>query len=107
MKSQRWLKMSEDINSDVIHVKELIVKNINGPEGQGNPFTARGGLIITGGKNIELGTTTGTKIGTANTQKIGFWGVTPIVQPIAATGGGMTVDQLLVILQTTGIVKQA
>jgi hypothetical protein len=34
--------------------------------------------------NIVLGTTTGTKIGTATTQKIGFWNVTPIVQPTTA-----------------------
>ena len=31
--------------------------------------------------NIAVGTTTGTKIGTATAQKIGFWNVTPIVQP--------------------------
>lgn len=35
--------------------------------------------------NIALQTTTGTKIGTANTQKIGFWNATPIVQPTTAT----------------------
>ena len=99
--------MSEDINSDVIHVKELIVKNINGPEGQGNPFTARGGLIITGGKNIELGTTTGTKIGTANTQKIGFWGKNPIVRPVLATGGGATVDQVITALQNMGLLQNS
>jgi hypothetical protein len=37
------------------------------------------------GVNMAFGTTTGTKIGTATTQKIGFYNVTPIVQP--ATGG--------------------
>lgn len=46
--------------------------------------------------NFAFGTTTGTKIGTATTQKIGFWNTTPIVQPttgVAAatlTGGGGT-----------------
>jgi len=35
--------------------------------------------------DIALNTTTGTKIGTATTQKLGFWNATPIVQP--ATGG--------------------
>jgi len=36
------------------------------------------------------GTTTGTKIGTANTQKLGFYGATPVVQRTfgAATAGG-------------------
>lgn len=35
--------------------------------------------------NIILGTTTGTKIGTADTQKLGFWNATPVVQPSAYT----------------------
>jgi hypothetical protein len=33
------------------------------------------------GVNLTFGTTTGTKIGTATSQKIGFFGKTPIVQP--------------------------
>jgi hypothetical protein len=40
-----------------------------------------GGLTMTEAKNIILGTTTGTKIGTGTTQKLGFWNATPIVQP--------------------------
>jgi len=35
-------------------------------------------------KNIIAGTTTGSKIGTAVTQKLAFWGKTPIVQPASA-----------------------
>ena len=35
--------------------------------------------------NLVFDTSTGTKIATATTQKLGFWNVTPIVQP--ATGG--------------------
>lgn len=35
--------------------------------------------------NIITDTTTGTKIGTGTTQKLGFWNVTPIVQPSAFT----------------------
>lgn len=38
------------------------------------------GLAINDATDIALGTTTGTKIGTATTQKLGFYGVTPIVQ---------------------------
>lgn len=47
------------------------------------------------GVNVVLGTSTGTKIGTATTQKLGFYNVTPVVQPPAsadvtgfAAGGG-------------------
>lgn len=44
--------------------------------------------------NFVFGSTTGTKIGTATTQKIGFYNATPIVQPsaITAPAGGATVD---------------
>ena len=31
-------------------------------------------------RNIQLGRTTGTKIGTANDQKLGFLGATPVLQ---------------------------
>lgn len=34
--------------------------------------------------NVALGSTTGTKIGTATTQKLGFWNVTPVIQPAGA-----------------------
>ena len=41
------------------------------------------------GTNIALGTTTGTQIGTATGQKIGFYGTTPVIQQTlgAATAG--------------------
>jgi hypothetical protein len=43
--------------------------------------TVAAGLTITDAKNIVVGSTTGTKIGTATTQKIGFFNATPVVQP--------------------------
>lgn len=56
----------------------------------------QGDFTISDAKNVILGTTTGTKIGTATTQKIGFWNAAPIVQPTTAVaastlvGGGGT-----------------
>lgn len=44
-----------------------------------------GTLTIADGSNIVIGTTTGTKLGTATTQKIGFFNAAPIVQPAAAS----------------------
>lgn len=38
-------------------------------------------FVISDANNIVVGSVTGTKIGTDVTQKIGFWDVTPIVQP--------------------------
>lgn len=43
-----------------------------------------GDLSLTA-QNLITDTTTGTKIGTATTQKLGFWNATPIVQPSAFT----------------------
>ena len=37
------------------------------------------------GNDLTFGTSTGSKIGDAATQKIGFWNATPVAQP-AATG---------------------
>lgn len=41
-------------------------------------------------QNLIFNTTTGTKIGTATTQKLGFWNVTPIVQPASANQVAVT-----------------
>jgi hypothetical protein len=47
-------------------------------------------LTITGGVNIALSITTGTKIGTATNQLLGFWNATPIIQPASANQAAIT-----------------
>ncbi len=42
-------------------------------------------LTLASGVNVTANATTGSKIGTATTEKLGFWNVTPIIQP-ATTG---------------------
>ena len=60
--------------------------------------------------DITVGTTTGTKIGTATTQKIGFYNATPVVQPTAVADATTAVDvitqlnALLAKLRTLGII---
>jgi hypothetical protein len=62
-------------------------------------LTANGGITLGDAQNIAFNTTTGTKIGAATTQKIGFWNSTPIVQPttavasatVASPGGGTNI----------------
>lgn len=61
---------------------------------------------IPDGQNIVLGTTTGTKIGTSTSQKLGFYNVTPIVQAQLSTGTGKTVDNVITALQNLGLVRQ-
>jgi hypothetical protein len=71
--------------------------------------------------NIAFNTTTGTKIGTTNLQKLSFWNATPIVQPttavaaatvVSGTGGnvkhddtfdGYTVEKVVRALRTIGL----
>ena len=66
----------------------------NSGEGTAIVAVSINGLAVTDAKNFALGTTTGTKIGTATTQKIGFWNATPVVQPVSA-------DQAVVTLGNT------
>jgi len=48
-------------------------------------------LTFSDANDIVVGTTTGTKIGTGTTQKIGFWNVTPVVQGAALTAQETTI----------------
>ena len=45
------------------------------------------GIAISDAKDLAVGTGTGTKIGTATSQKLAFWNATPIVQPTTAVSG--------------------
>jgi hypothetical protein len=44
-----------------------------------NSFTAT--QTLADAANLVVGSSTGTKVGTATTQKLGFWNATPVVQP--------------------------
>ena len=73
-------------------------------------ITSAGVLQVADAGNITVGTTTGTKIGTAITQKLGFYNATPVVQPAAvanATDAATVITQLndlLAKLRTLGII---
>lgn len=49
-------------------------------------------LTVGAGGNIILDATTGTKIATAVSQKLGFWNATPIVQPASANQAALSLD---------------
>lgn len=66
-----------------------------------------GSVAIADATNLALGTTTGTSVGTATGQKLSFWGATPVVQQVLATGTGKTVDNVITLLQTLGLCKQS
>ena len=81
-----------------------------------------GNIVVADAKNIVLSTGTGTQIGTSASQKLAFWGDTPVVQPATGnitpaartpvsstaihtddTFGGYTVAQVVGALQQIGI----
>lgn len=55
--------------------------------------TAIGSLTLADAKDLAFGTGTGTKIGTATSQKIGFWNKAPVAQPSAYTLSGASADR--------------
>ena len=65
----------------------------------------------TDGMTLRLGTSTGSKIGTATDQKLGFWGAIPVTQPVAnadTSGASLgdletEVNQLKALLRTIGL----
>lgn len=83
---------------------------------------SQGDFTISDSKNIILDVTTGTKLATATSQKLGFWNATPIIQPttgissatIASPGAGniiktddtfdgYTLAQVVKALRNTGL----
>ena len=60
-------------------------------------------LQIADGRNIQLGRTTGTMIGTASDQKVGFYGVTPVIRQTAAQP--YTAADIGGILKTLGLLN--
>jgi hypothetical protein len=83
---------SLDIRSDVVTATDKL--NLRGgTNGTGFLIGANEEMTLTAdlltfsdSTNIAFNTTTGTKIGTATSQKLGFWNATPIVQPTTSVG---------------------
>lgn len=68
-----------------------------GSDGTVNIWSA---LQFIDGKNVVFGTSNGTKLGTGTTQKIGFYGVTPIVQGASVTSPTETLTSLKTAVDT-------
>lgn len=83
-------------NKYTIYATSVAKSHFAGPVGLGLT-TASEALHFGEAKNIAVGTTTGTKIGTATTQKLGFYNATPVVRQTdgaaltnSVTSGGTT-----------------
>jgi hypothetical protein len=64
-----------------------------------NPMTIGNKIIFSDNTNIQAGTTTGTKIGTGTTQKLGFWNAAPVVQQARPTDAA----SIITLLTTLGL----
>ena len=53
-------------------------------------ISSSGLLTVADASNISFGTTTGTKIGTSTSQRLGFFDKTPVVQPAGASQAALT-----------------
>lgn len=63
-------------------------------------------IVMADGTNINVDSTTGSSFG-GTSSKISFYGVTPIVRQVLATGASATVDDVITALQNLGLVKQS
>lgn len=63
----------------------------------GGGLTVNADSTLADGVDIAVNATTGTKIGTATSQKLGFFNATPVVQPVASTA-------LITALQNLGFI---
>jgi hypothetical protein len=73
----------------------------SGVNGERLRIRTDGDIQLNNAIDVILGTTTGTKIGTATTQKLGFYGATPVIQPTAvadATDAASVITQLNALL---------
>ena len=71
---------------------QLTLLNSSGVAGITLDGQNSGALTLGAGGNIWFDTATGTKIGAATNQKIGFWNATPIVQPTTAVAAATVVN---------------
>ena len=71
-----------------------IIGDVTGLQAALDAKLALAGGTLADAANIALGSTTGTKIGTATSQKMGFFNATPVVQQTATTDLGTALSNL-------------
>lgn len=94
-----WVAVPTISSTDTLSNKTLSSPTLSGTVA-GTP-TFSGTITLADAVDIAVGTTTGTKIGTATTQKLGFFNKTPVVQPTAvadATDAASVITQLNALL---------
>jgi hypothetical protein len=65
-------------------------------------ITLYGQTALNDAINLAAGTTTGSKIATATTQKLGFWGATPVIQQAGAAQAALAAQGQTALTDSTG-----
>ena len=87
------MPLTQDDKKEVTELITSIVKEEIGQLFATDRYTFQKNLQVFDGRNVQVGRTTGTKIGTNTVEKLGFYGVAPVVQqggPSKPTGGSDT-----------------
>lgn len=81
-----FMQATENFTNTTAGTNIIFSATVTGSLTKNTVATMTGNSITIGDAiDMPLGTTTGTKIATATTQKLGFFGMTPVVQQAAAT----------------------
>ncbi len=83
---------------DEARIREIIREELAAVLGT-DKFVFQKHIQLFDGRNIQTGRTTGTKIGTAADQKLGFFGVAPVAQQSAPT----TLANVISVLHALGL----
>jgi hypothetical protein len=89
------------------NVTGAVTGNVTGNVTGDTTGTHNGPVVLANGQDIAAGTGSGTKVGSSSSQKLGFWGHSPVAQQILATGAAHTVDDVITSLQAIGLFKQS
>ena len=82
-----------DTYSDgVTLMKAFLTRGAGTADHEVDHATINDGVTFAEGADLDFGTSTGSKIGTSASQKIGFWNATPIVQPASANQAALALD---------------
>jgi hypothetical protein len=83
---------------DEARIREIFREELAAVFGN-DKFVFQKHLQLSDGRNVQTGRTTGTKIGTATDQKLGFFGITPVAQQSAPT----TLANVISVLHALGL----
>ena len=91
--------------TNITWVTGFYIQN-NGTMAFALPMTIADDATFSDGADQVFGTSTGSKLGTGTTQKLGFWNAAPVVQQTVtgSKAGGAALADLLTKLATIGII---